>query len=343
MNRLSAVTASSVLCGLHKVGLPRDRLSRLRRLIYRKVLRRPERTFHTRLADYAEHRIEKSISNFLFILDGKNPGKTLVEFGTGAMGSDLVLAFLLGYEKIITCDINDHLEFENFFKIAQKAADRVGDIAEQFGLPTAEVEARSALLCAADDKEDLYRRRIITFLPLSQLLATPLSNVDLWYSESTLQRVPLSKFEHLARHVAGSLSPDALVFHKLDIADIYTQPHYPFYIPSAHRFDFLKYPEWLWKIMNNDLYSSQNRLRVPQYLELFNKLGLHLRRARFVRYAGDEDYLRGMRLAKPFARHSLHEQSVAHAKLLMTPAQEDNPQIEDFEVAEGGDFLDLDW
>ncbi len=267
----------------------------------------------------------------------------MVEFGTGAMGSDLVLAFLLGYENIITCDINDHLNFENFCKITQKAAERVGDIAKQFDLPSAEVEARLALLRAVADKEDLYQREIITFRPFSHLLATPLSNIDLWYSESSLQRVPLSKFEKYATHVAQNLSPNAIVFHKVDIADICTQPHYPFYISSAHRFDFLKYSAWLWKFMNNDVYSSQNRLRIPQYIKVFNELGLNLKRARFVRYAGDEEYLGGMHLAEPFARHSLHELSVAHAKLLLTPAKINDPHIEDFEVAEGGDFIHLDW
>lgn len=343
MNRLSSVAAANLLWGLHIVGLPRDRLGRMRRFIYQKVFRRPEKKFHTRLPDYAEHRIEKSISNFQFILDGRPPGKTLVEFGTGAMGSDLVLAYLLGYEKIITCDINDHLEYDNFFKIVRKASNRAEEIANRFGLPAAEVETRLAMLFATHDKNDLYKNGIITFLPLSRLLTTPLSDVDLWYSESVLQRVPLHEFEPFARHVASSLSPGAIVFHKLDIADICTQPHYPFYISSAHRFDFLKYPDWLWKIMNNDVYSSQNRLRIPQYLRIFSDLGLNLRRARFVRYAGDEEYLREMHLAQPFAQHDLHELSIAHAKLLMAPGKTGKPEVEDFTVPKGGDFLDLDW
>ena len=259
------------------------------------------------------------------------------------MGADLAVAYLLGYEKIITCDINDHLDFENFSQIVRKVEGRLEDISRQFGVPAGALQDRWEVLRQTDGKEHLYRLGIIEFLPFSRLLETPLPTIDLWYSESTLQRVPAYQLESFSRHVSDNLAADALVFHKLDLADIHTQPHYPFYIPSAHRFDFLRYQDWLWKIMNNDLYSSQNRFRIPHYLQIFGKLGLHLRHGRFVRYAADEEYLNGLSLPATFSRYSMHALSVAHAKLLMAPGVVESPLVENFEVPDDGSFLALDW
>ena len=263
---------------------------------------------------FYRRRIQKGLRNFDWIRSSQPDIKTMLEFGTGAHGIDLMLAFLLGVEEIHTVDIDDHLACEwaqhasTFLEFrSQIESQRFRDV---------NIDERVEQLTDVKTSSDFFRAINGQHYRFDELQSRFQGKIGLWYSESNLQRIPLSKFDDLSEFVISKMTDDAIAFHRLDLKDIYTQPHWPLHIESLHRFDFLKYGPTIWSLINRDSYSSQNRLRFIHYVERFSGLGLHLQESQEYSEADDREYVQRLKLASPFKELSPEELAISHVRAL---------------------------
>ena len=270
--------------------------------------------------DFYEQRIKKGISNLKYIfpeLKANQNSSTMLEFGTGAHGIDFMIANLIGFKNIYTVDINNHLQLK-WPKAADIFLKFEDDFKKLFEIEESEFKNRVAIIKSSQSIDEFLEHINCTYLNFDEL-RSGFSNgdkIDLWYSESNLQRIPLDDILRIFTIVGDEISENIVAFHRFDLKDIHTQPAYQLYAPKVHRFEFLKHNDVVWKILNSDRYSSQNRLRLPQYNEMFAGLGLSVVKGECLIHTGDEEILKQMKLANMFKYLSPKQLAVASARII---------------------------
>lgn len=299
MNKYIAYSANNALTALNIVGLNRTKL------------KLPTSNVDV---EFYRRRIEKGLNNFRLIKKQLKQINSVLEFGTGIHGIDLMLLSLLGVKEIHTVDIDNHININwaNHSEIFIEYLSEINEISYSDVNP----EKVIAALKEVKNQKEFFDTINGMHYVFRDFLNIFNSRIDLWYSESNLQRIPLHSILKISEKAVENLSVGGLVFHRLDLADIYTQPHYPLYIPSLHRFDFLKYNDVVWHLINRDSYSSQNRLRLAQYHELFTTLGLSNVSREEVIYDNDIDYINSIQVAPCFKYLPPREIAIAHARVL---------------------------
>lgn len=270
--------------------------------------------------NFYKQRIKKGISNFkyLFPVLKKNPKSlTMLEFGTGAHGIDLMIAYLIGFNKIYTVDINNHIQLK-WSKSAGVFLQFQEEFEKLFGIEKNEFEIKISTIRSSASLDEFLYNISCTYLNFNEL-QPGFSNgnkIDLLYSESNLQRIPLNQILNIFTIVANEMSDNIVSFHRFDLKDIHTQPAYQFYAPKVHRFEFLKHNDLVWKILNCDRYSSQNRLRLPQFNEMFEGIGFNIVKGECMLHSGDEEIIKKMKLANMFKYLTQKQLAISSARLV---------------------------
>lgn len=270
--------------------------------------------------EFIKRRIEKGIENIKAIQRSGESFHSIIEFGTGSHGIDIVLFRLMGADKITTVDINNHLDFSwltsteclNSLRVATKE------------LPVNDGKSNEKLLQklkeVAPDRDQVLGVLNCKFLNFEDMENKShfYGPYDLWYSESNLQRIPIKKILSYFEVVIKQLRAGGVAFHRVDFGDIFTQPHWPFYIENLGRFDFLSYGNLFWGLINRESYGSQNRLRSLQVESMFEALGLIPIIKQYVVYKDDEIRYGSVKFADQFSYVPKKHAIVAHARYIYT-------------------------
>jgi hypothetical protein len=200
-----------------------------------------------------------------------HPNARIVELGTGWYPTIPVSFWLCGANKIYTFDIQPVLRIEalqNTFHSFIASADR-GELRE--ALPWVK-EDRLAVLRHLIGKQG-KPATILMDLGIEALIRdarnTGLESgtVDFLYSNSVLHEIPehilisiFSEFKRLA-------STNGVMSHYIVMKDLYS-----LFDSSITQFNFLKYSDWTWSLLNNPL-QYHNRLRVADYRRIHHSSG----------------------------------------------------------------------
>ena len=95
------------------------------------------------------------------------------------------------------------------------------------------------------------------------------ASVDLFYSDSVLQFMEPRDLTTLVRQALRFLKPSGVSFHVIDCSDLHAAND-----RRIPRLAYLTYPDALWKLLTSRYLNYQNRLRMPQFAELFDREGL---------------------------------------------------------------------
>jgi hypothetical protein len=98
----------------------------------------------------------------------------------------------------------------------------------------------------------------------------PPASVDLFTSNNTLEHIPPEVLVDILVEMRRLAAPGAVLSHFIDLSD-----HYSHFDGSLSPYNFLRYSDSQWRLLNNRLV-FQNRLRVPAYRRLFSAAGLDL-------------------------------------------------------------------
>src|SRR6266542_2108935 len=154
---------------------------------------------------------------------------------------------------------------------------------------------------------ELEERFGITYLAPRDARATGLESesIDFVTSTDVCEHIPEADLAQIFRECRRLLRPGGAFSCRIDLQD-----HYAYFDPSLSRYNFLRFSDRTWRVVNSPLH-HQNRLRSPDYLRLVREAGLELA---VERPSGPSeeglDGLRSLPLAPRFRAYSLEELGV---------------------------------
>ena len=164
--------------------------------------------------------------------------------------------------------------------------------------------------------DELERRFGIAYLAPADARDTrlPSASFDLISSTDTLEHIPPADIELILRECRRLLRPDGIMSCRIDLED-----HYRHADPSISRYNFLKFSDRAWSVLNPPLHYL-NRLRYPEYLQLFRDTGFEVVSERLSRPTeSDLEALRSLTPAARFRGYSLEELAVRALAIVARP------------------------
>jgi SAM-dependent methyltransferase len=119
---------------------------------------------------------------------------------------------------------------------------------------------------------ELEPRFGITYLAPCDARATglPKASIEFVSSTDTCEHIPEPDLAAILRECRRLLRPGGAFSCRIDLQD-----HYSYFDPSLSRYNFLRFSDRAWGLVNSPLH-HQNRLRSPDYLRLVREAGLEL-------------------------------------------------------------------
>ena len=119
---------------------------------------------------------------------------------------------------------------------------------------------------------ELEERFGITYLAPRDARATglPAESVDFVSSTDTCEHIPAGDLAEIFRESRRLLRPGGAFSCRIDLQD-----HYSYFDRSLSRYNFLRFSDRAWSLVNSPLH-YQNRLRSPDYLRLVREAGFEV-------------------------------------------------------------------
>lgn len=197
------------------------------------------------------------------------PPKVVLEQGTGWSGCDLVLFYLGGAERILTYDTRPWLRVELLRRTASDILDNLEFLKGWTGISVDMLEDRANKLRAS---LDLSLPGLLKLMGAEYRVTKDFSyaevedeSVDLFFSYSTLQRIRPESLKHIVDQSRRVLRPNGVNYHRVHMHDFHHIED-----KRVPRFYYLTFGETLWELMTSTYFNYQNRLRLPEFLGLFD-------------------------------------------------------------------------
>jgi SAM-dependent methyltransferase len=234
---------------------------------------------------------------------------TFFEFGAGWDLVGPLVYYALGVEKQTLIDIRPNLRFELVKQAWADLNQRRDEIEEVSGMPARDLGAEPP-----DSPEALEARFGISYLAPYDARDTglPAESIDFISSTDTMEHIPAPDIEKILREAARLLRPDGLISCTLDLRDLYS-----YFDSSISPYNFLKFSDRTWRLANSGIH-YQNRLRLRDYLNMFEAAGLEIVDQTTMEPTQEElDALGSLSLAPRFRNgYSLQELAVKSAHLV---------------------------
>jgi|SRR5579863_1891655 len=187
------------------------------------------------------------------------------EFGAGWDLIGPLTYYALGAEHQTLADIRPNMRFE-----------LINDTLQRFSLHKSNLEQMAEKSFRAIDASpvnsiaELQSRFGIRYLaPLdARNTKLPAQSYEFISSTSTLEHIPESDVLRILIECYRLLKPGGIISSIIDMQD-----HYSYFDANISCYNFLKFSDALWKVVNSPL-QFQNRLRCSDYLKLFEQAGL---------------------------------------------------------------------
>jgi len=257
----------------------------------------------------AAYRIQRSVRNLSLLRTHTSVligGKHVLEVGTGWRGADPALFFLFGANSVTTVDHERWLSAESFrhsINMIESLWSKIGEEAQRH-TPKAETRLK-ALVAARDSGHDLdtmlctlnINYHIAPSANPSMVGITP-GSIDLFYTESVLQRIPKAEINDKIAHVCDNLLKDGgVIFHRTDQRDIHTLEHVG---NDQWALNYLRYSDFIFDTFLNGRFISQNRLRESDFINMFEQGGIEVRYVESRLVEGDLERYKTFTPAKRF-------------------------------------------
>jgi len=193
-------------------------------------------------------------------------GATFYEFGAGW---DLAIPLsyaLLGVGRQVVIDIRPSARTElvnetiaALERLRPELEEKAGHSLRDLGGPVSAIA-------------ELEPRFGIRYLAPCDARATGLAagSIDFASSTDTCEHIPASDLAEIFAESRRLLRPGGAFSCRVDLQD-----HYAYFDRSLSRYNFLRYSDRTWGLVNSPLH-YQNRLRAPEYLELVREAGFEL-------------------------------------------------------------------
>lgn len=140
----------------------------------------------------------------------------------------------------------------------------------------------------------------------------PSQSVDVFYSYAVLEHVPEETIFALIAEAKRVLKPDGVFYALIGLHD-----HYNGFDPArVSKVNFLRYPEWAWKLLVKNNISYHNRLRERDFIDMLARAGASIAYRKGEVHQADLAEVQSMALAGRFAGYSPDELAVTRSELI---------------------------
>ncbi len=238
-----------------------------------------------------------------------SPNKTL-ELGSGWFPIVPIYLYLTGSNEIWSIDIVDYSStkkikktvevFVDFIENGLLNPDQEGFINQRIGL-LKEIATQKIGL----DREALQELNIRHIITNAVSTKFDSDYFDLIHSNNTLEHIPEPTLRSILKEFARILSAKGVMSHFIDHTD-----HFAHFDHSISIYNFLRYSESQWKIIDNAI-QPQNRMRITDYIKIFNETGFNPQL--YCQREGDKKVLESIKLHKKYSAYSMSDIAVSHS------------------------------
>ena len=246
-------------------------------------------------------------------LTGKTiPAKTL-ELGTGWYPVIPIYFYLKGVNTIYTVDIANHIK-KNYTKftvrkfINEIESGRLNSSNEQF--IDDRIRQLKALLVSESIPEVqlLYNLGIVVRIKDARKNSFGIEVFDLIHSNNTFEHIYEDELKEILDEFNLLLKKGGVMSHFIDMTD-----HFAHFDKSISIYNFLKFSPRRWRIIDNSI-QPQNRFRVKDYENLYNRLGLDYRIVEI--REGNVGELKKIQLHKSYSNYFLNDLAMSHCQFV---------------------------
>ncbi len=235
------------------------------------------------------------------------------EFGAGWDLIGPIVSYGLGVNHQTLVDIRPNLRFDLVNHTIQQYGKLRAGLEERAGRPLRDM-GNGPLTC----REELERRFGIRYLAPRDARATgfPSASFDFISNTFTLEHIPRDSIQEILPECRRILAHGGVMSSAVDVQD-----HYSYSDESISAFNFLKFSERRWKLINSSLH-YQNRMRATDYLDLFRVAGFELLHTEaHVPTADDIRTVGELELAPRFHGYRVEDLSSRHIDIVATVGQ----------------------
>ena len=286
-----------------------------------------ERVMHS--LELTEQRFNHSLSNCRIHLEQfRRYGSTgrdsfsAFELGTGWFPVVPIGLFLSGAREVWTWDIAPLLKFnrlkltiDRFLELdqGQRLQDHLPIVPER-------VAALRKVMTLFEYPRRLEPVQLLERMSIHYLTGNasrsglPPETVDLIVSDVVLEFFSLEELYEILREFRRIVSPAGVMSHSIDLSDQYAS-----FDAHITKFNFLRYSNWLWRLLNNPIIPL-SRLRISDYRRAFSDNGFHIVDESSVR--GDPTELARVPVAAQFREFPVDDLLVLYTSLAAVPLSE---------------------
>lgn len=233
------------------------------------------------------------------------------EFGAG---QDLMIPFIFysfGISKQILTDIRNLAKIELVNHTIRQFKKINLDNIKIKRIPDQYLDGKTKIECLSQLKQ-YYG---IEYLAPCDARKTDLesNSINFVTSTNTLEHIPLQDIQMILKECHRLLKPNSIMSFIIDYRD-----HYSFFDKNISVYNFLRYPDFIWKIFNPSLH-YQNRLRHKDYLNLIKSSGFVILEEHLNKVTEDDmQKIKKINLAKNFKeKYKLDDLILQYSHLIL--------------------------
>jgi len=209
-------------------------------------------------------RVDRKLEEIDAILQAQEVRK-VHEQGTGWHGIDLIVFYLMGLP-VFTTDVRDLLSVSLMKNTVRVLVGNIDKYARFRGPinKLEELNSRSDM-----SRADFLRGINVDYVVDDNFDFSRVSDIDLLYSDSVLQRMKIADLRRYVSNSRCAASPRASHYHRVDCKDFFSIGKEDF-IPPLY---YLTVKDSFWEFVTCKRLNYQNRLRMPEFLSLFDSAG----------------------------------------------------------------------
>jgi SAM-dependent methyltransferase len=262
-------------------------------------------------------------------------GLRILEVGTGRNINLPTALWLCGAAQVVTVDLNPYLSSALVFESIEYVREHEAEVVQAFGVEASRPLFRERLAQLVNFRgslKELLRLINVEYLPQADASRLPLEahTIDAHVSYAVFEHIPLAVLERILAEARRVLKEDGLLLHIIDPSD-----HFSHDDETITAINFLQFSESEWEKLAGNKFMYHNRLRACEYLELFERAGVHLlKRAETL----DEPSLRALKNGFPLHsqfKHIRPEELAVRSLNFLGTFSADVPPVEEHSHAEG--------